>query len=117
GIVRESVAALALRGSDSTRLLAAVGPHISLEAFEVSDEVAGDIAHAVGDPQIVDRSYGERPHVNLRRAIRAQLRRAGLEDLAIDDVGGCTFGDSARFFSFRRDGRQSGRHLATIVAR
>jgi hypothetical protein len=117
GIVGEGVAALSARGIDPARLLAAIGPHISLEAFEVSDEVAVSIANAARDPKIVDRGFGERPHVNLRRAIRAQLRGAGLEDLAIDDVRGCTHGDKARFFSFRRDGRQSGRHLAAIVAR
>jgi YfiH family protein len=117
GIVGESVAALAALGGSSARLLAAIGPHISPQAFEVSDEVADSIASAARDPQIVDRRFGERPHVNLRRAVRAQLRNAGLPDLAIDDVHGCTFTDPERFFSFRRDGRQSGRHLAAIVAR
>jgi hypothetical protein len=36
---------------------------------------------------------------------------------AIDDVFGCTYRDSARFFSYRRDGAKSGRHLSVIVAR
>lgn len=117
GIVGESVAALVARGSNAAELLAAIGPHISLEAFEVSDEVAASIASAGRDPEVVDRSFGQRPHANLRRAVRGQLRRAGLGDGSIDDVHGCTFGDKAQFFSFRRDGRQSGRHLAAIVAR
>jgi copper oxidase (laccase) domain-containing protein len=33
----------------------------------------------------------------------------------VDDVPGCTAGDRERFFSFRRDGPRSGRHLAAIV--
>jgi copper oxidase (laccase) domain-containing protein len=58
-----------------------------------------------------------RPHVDLRRIVREQLREAGLADEAIDDVAGCTKCDAARFFSFRRDREKSGRLLSAIVAR
>ena len=34
----------------------------------------------------------------------------------VDDVLGCTMSDSAKFFSYRRDGKTSGRHLSSIVA-
>jgi copper oxidase (laccase) domain-containing protein len=37
---------------------------------------------------------------------------------AIEDLAGCTkCDDEARFFSFRRDGENAGRHLAAIVPR
>lgn len=98
-------------------LVAAIGPHISVANFEVSEDVAEKLAGASPDPDVVDRTRGPRPHVDLRRILRAQLRQLGLADTAIDDVGGCTVGDPRLYFSFRRDGRQSGRHLAAIVPR
>jgi copper oxidase (laccase) domain-containing protein len=59
---------------------------------------------------------GPKPHVELAALVRAQLMAAGVLAERIDDVPGCTRCDSERFFSFRRDGQASGRHLAAIVA-
>jgi YfiH family protein len=97
-------------------LIAAIGPHISLAAFEVSEEVAQTLLNASRDPQIVDRTR-EKPHIDLRRMLRAELLGLGLVDSSIDDVWGCTVLEPTRFFSFRRDGRASGRHLSAIVPR
>lgn len=101
---------------DEGDLVAAIGPHISTEAFEVSDDVAERLARATDLPDIVDRSR-TKPHVDLRRIVRAQLLRCGLTTSAVDDVPGCTFLDPERYFSFRRDGAASGRHLHVIVPR
>jgi len=95
-------------------LVAAIGPHISLAAFEVSEDVAETLLGASRDPQIMDRSR-PKPHVDLRRMLRAELHALGLAHAAIDDVGGCTVLEPERFFSFRRDGKASGRHLSAIV--
>lgn len=115
GIVTSAVQALR-ESSPSAELIAAIGPHISQAAFEVSDDVAETILTASRDPAIVDRS-GAKPHIDLRRMLRAELRAQGLADTAIDDVWGCTVSEPARFFSFRRDGKASGRHLSAIVPR
>jgi YfiH family protein len=97
------------------RLLAAVGPHISRDAFEVSADVADQLqAVAPGEP-VVFRSENRKPHVDLRRLISAQLRAAGVPEAQIDQVHGCTVLDAGRFFSYRRDGQQSGRLLSGIV--
>ena len=97
-----------------TRLLAVIGPHIRLDAFEVGPEIAERIAAvAHGEPVVEDRD--PRPHVDLARTLRAQLARAGVE--RIDDVGGCTHAEADRFFSHRRDRGNTGRHLSAIVAR
>jgi YfiH family protein len=115
GVVSSAVRAIraAVPAAD---LIAAIGPHISQLAFEVSDDVAEAILAASHDPGIVDRSRSK-PHVDLRRMLRAELRSQGLANADIDDVWGCTVSDPARFFSFRRDGRRSGRHLSAIVPR
>jgi copper oxidase (laccase) domain-containing protein len=93
-----------------------VGPHISLQSFEVGADVARQLVDASPDKDIVDHSY-EKPHVNLRKMVRAQLRDGGLADADIDDVAGCTVLETARFFSYRRDGNPSGRLLSAIVGK
>jgi polyphenol oxidase len=116
GVVPAAVRLLGTRGH-APELVAAIGPHISSSAFEVSPEIADEIAGACGDASIVDRSRGARPYVDLRRAVRRQLIEAGLDDSSVDDVLGCTVGEPERFFSYRRDGQKSGRHLSAIVPR
>jgi YfiH family protein len=116
-VVGAAVATLRAGAPEPAELVAAIGPHISSRAFEVSADVAAEIAAACGEDSVADYTRGPRPYVDLRRAARLELRRAGVLDRAIDDVEGCTLGDSARFFSFRRDGKTSGRHLSAIAAR
>ncbi|MEO7592693.1 MAG: laccase domain-containing protein [Byssovorax sp.] len=58
---------------------------------------------------------GDKPRVDLRRIVRAQLEAEGLAAEAIDDVRGCTVGDRERFHSYRRDGKIGGRLLSAIV--
>ena len=103
--------------SPSANIVAAIGPHIEQCCFEVDDDVAERLANASSlGPSVVDRSR-KKPHVNLRRIVRAQLVAAGVDDACIDDVHGCTMCNRERYFSFRRDAKNSGRLLAAIVAR
>ena len=124
GVVAHVVAAgvnamRARRASASSRLVAAIGPSIGACCFEVGDDVAASIAGACGDASVIVRGGHEsqKPHVDMRRAVRAQLRALGLDDAHVEDVPGCTKCDAARFFSYRRDGVRSGRHIAVIAAR
>ena len=103
-------------GADG-QLIAAIGPHITVDAFEVSEDVAEILAACAPHVRSVDRTLGPRPHVSLARIARQKLLDVGLGAGAVDVISGCTFGDPSRFFSFRRDGRISGRHLAAIVPR
>lgn len=116
-VVASGVAALRSGAGADGDLLAAIGPHISQPAFEVSPEVAGELARMAPGVDVVSYDHGEKPHVNLRRIVRYQLSQLGLAEDAIDDVPGCTLLEPADWFSFRRDGAASGRHLSAIVAR
>ena len=95
-------------------LLAAIGPHIRAAAFEVGEDVAAQIADAAPNERVIVTGY-DKPHIDLALVVRAQLRARGLLRDHIDDVGGCTLEDPDRFFSFRRDGKRSGRHLGVIA--
>ena len=91
-------------------LVAAIGPCIGACCFEVGRDVGERIGFIV-------RTDGDKAYVDLRAAVRSQLRALGLTDASIEDVAGCTRHEGERFHSFRRDGANSGRMLAAIVPR
>ena len=95
----------------------AIGPCISADAFEVGDEVVQGLRGAglVDDAFGLRFGPGGRPHVDLRRANRALLVRAGVPEAAIEDVGGCTVGPTCRHHSHRRDRERSGRQRGIIA--
>jgi YfiH family protein len=117
GVVGAGIAAVRRELGRHGDLVAAVGPHIEACCFEVGDDVARRLEACAPGAPVVREGRGARPHVDLRRIVREQLRAAGLAEDAIDDVAGCTKCDAARFFSYRRDGERSGRLLSAIVAR
>jgi len=117
GVIEAGVATLREVAGSEGDLVAAIGPHITLAAFEVSDDVAETLAACAPFARVVDRTLGPRPHVSLLRIARHKLTALGLRDRDVEEVPGCTYSDADAFFSFRRDGKTSGRHLAAIVPR
>lgn len=115
GVVASGIEALRRKASAPGEYVASIGPHITGRAFEVSEDVADQLAQASHAEGVVERGRGPRPHVDLARIARAQLEEAGVLPDSIDVVEGCTFSEPMHFFSFRRDGPKSGRHLAAIV--
>ena len=103
-------------GAKPRDLLAAIGPGIGGEAYEVGPEVANAF-HEAGLVSAVRLDFGPRPHVDLRAAAVVQLADAGLVPDRIDTSEACTFRESERFFSYRRDGKRSGRHASVISPR
>lgn len=94
---------------DPGRLLAAIGPCIEAAAFEVGEEVAAQFS-----PEFVLRAGSSKPHVDLVGVVRGQLISAGVPAEAISRVGGCTYSDPRRYFSYRRDGAGIGQMLAFV---
>lgn len=96
-------------------LVAAIGPCLSLERFEVGDEVARAFeAAGLAEAVVAGRP---RPHVDLRLAARLQLRSSGVAD--VEGTDRCTWGHAGEFFSHRRDvthggASATGRMLALI---
>jgi polyphenol oxidase len=115
-VVGAAVSALAGLGVAPASLHALVCPHIGVDAFEVGPEVVVGLSRALPGVHGLVQTGRNKPHVHLARAIRAQLALAGLDPGSVEQLAGCTHTDPSRFFSFRRDGKASGRHLAVIVA-
>ena len=107
-----------LVGDVDDDLLVAIGPHIGADRFEVGPDVASQLEQAMapGDSRCPVNRTGLKPYVDLSLILISQLTQCGLKGPQIDRIAGCTYSEPDRFFSYRRDGRDSGRHLAAIVA-
>ena len=94
--------------------VAAIGPSIGPDAFEVGPEVLAEFERAFGDHAPVQRRSDGKGTVDLRAALRLQLRAVGLPDDRIDTTDRCTHRDASEFFSHRRDNGITGRMAAII---
>ncbi len=116
-IVGEALRRGAKLGVKPANTRAAIGPCIEACCFEVGAEVIGALREiGLTDLEICARTGPRgKPHIDLRRCNRALLRRAGLQDTYIEDVGGCTRCHPKRYESYRRDGPASGRMWGMIA--
>lgn len=114
GIVPAGLHLLAARyGASVSDLHVAIGPGISGPNYEVSAEVAdaiGESVRASDRDAVLTPGQPGHAYADLRAAIRAQLNQRGVADARIETHAACTF-DDARFYSYRGDGPEAGRHL------
>lgn len=96
--------------SDTRDIIAAIGPSIGPCCFETGRDVAELFEKEFGSEVV--KYFGEKPHVNLQRAVEKQLREAGITQ--IDNSGICTYCESDLLFSHRKTRGKRG-NLAAIV--
>ena len=101
-------------GTCGKDVVACIGPSISLQAFEVGDEVYDRFAEADFDMSFIARRW-EKWHIDLWEANRLQLLDFGIDPRLIEVAGICTWKHSDEFFSARRQGIASGRILSGIM--
>lgn len=97
-------------------IVAAIGPCIGREAFEVGPEVLQEFARLFGESGPMTRSESGKGHVDLRRAAKMQLVNCGVPEAAIDLTDRCTVTHRDEFFSHRRERGITGRMAAVIAA-
>jgi len=109
GVISETLSSM-ITAPD--RLIAWLGPAISQPAFEVGEDVRqAFVGQETAAAECFEPNERARWQADLYALARLQLRTAGVGHV----YGGefCTFGDSHRFFSYRRDG-QCGRMASFI---
>lgn len=118
GVVFAAVRAMHAIGPKPIQLVAAIGPCIGPDAFEVGPEVAAEFRRVFGAAtgHVRGRPTGK-SLVDLQSAIREQLLLAGLAPNRVETLAHCTFGDPATFFSHRRDKGLTGRMAGIIGPR
>ena len=103
-----------LYGTCGTDCCAVIGPSISVDNFEVGDEVyeafseAGFNMHAIAVKQT-------KWHIDLWECNKMQLTDMGVPESSIHISGICTYIHHHDFFSARRSGINSGRIFSGIM--
>lgn len=101
-------------GTAPADLQAVIGPGISLDSFEVGDEVYDQFLSAGFDMQPISRREAKW-HIDLPMCNRLQLMEAGVPADHIQMTNICTYQQYDRYFSARRLGIQSGRIYTGIL--
>lgn len=116
GIVGNTVAAMVELGADPAKIVAAIGPTISGENYEVGPHFMDDFVKLRPDGwQHFSSRNGARAHFDLPGFVDTELRSAGIG--TIERVGGCTYAHPDRYFSHRyatHQGTKTGRQIAVI---
>ena len=114
-IVQKAVEAMChAYGTAPADLQAVIGPGISLDSFEVGDEVYDQFLSAGFDMQPISRREAKW-HIDLPVCNRLQLMEAGVPADHIQMTNICTYQQYDRYFSARRLGIQSGRIYTGIL--
>lgn len=114
-IVEKAVKAMtATYGSNAADIQAQIGPGISLDSFEVGDEVYDAFVHAGFDMAAISQKCAKW-HINLPACNKLQLISMGVESekISVSDI--CTYKQHDTFFSARRLGINSGRIFTGIM--
>ena len=107
-IVEKTLQQMQSRAED---LSAIIGPGISLESFEVGDEVYEQFLQAGFPMQRLAKRY-DKWHINLKEANCWLLERNGITDILVSDIDTLT---STQFYSARRDTINTGRNINGIM--
>ncbi len=122
-IAQKAIAAMAAHyGCQPADIVAQIGPGISMDSFEVGQNVYDAFAAAGFDMNSISRIYPsatdpteQKWHINLPVCNRNQLVAAGLSSEAIADCAVCTYRNPDSYFSARRLGIHSGRIFTGIM--
>lgn len=116
GIIGNTIEAMANLGADPARIVAALGPTISKENYEVGPQFMTDFVALHPDGwRHFHVPNGKRAHLDLPGFVIAQLGVAGIT--RIEQVGACTYAHPDRYFSHRyatHQGTKTGRQLSVI---
>lgn len=116
GIVGTTVEAMRQLGARPERIVASIGPTISLANYEVGPEFAANLLQLHRDAtNRISTPAGGREHFDLPGFIFDRLIEAGVG--TVNDLGRCTYGNPKHYFSHRRathEGNSAGRQVAMI---
>ena len=100
GILERAYAAL--RSRAGSEIVARIGPGISQQCYPVGEEVRAALSRGKRDDEFFSRTRDGKFLADLKGLARARLLDSGASRVTLDSD--CTFSDSSRYFSARRDG-------------
>ena len=103
-------------GSKPENILAAIGPSISSEIYEVGDEVVAAVHRSIPNSErTLRKNRSGKFHFDLWEANRQLLRSSGIPSGNIEIPGECTYLEKEKYYSARRDGIDTGRLVSGIM--
>jgi YfiH family protein len=116
GVTEAALAAMEALGAERGAIVAAIGPTISRNAYEVGPEfhrrfIAAD---AASDAFFRPASRPQHFMFDLPGYLLARLRRSGVGEAI--DLSLCTYSDEQRFFSYRRATHRSEQHYGRLIS-
>ena len=117
GIVEKAVSKMTSNyGASAENIVAAIGPSISPEIYEVGDEVVAAARKSIPNVEITLHKNGTgNYHFNLWEANRQLLLKSGVVQQNIQVLGACSFSEAEKYYSARRDGVDTGRMVSGIM--
>jgi|SRR5699024_5920903 len=111
GILSQGIKLMRQQGASIKDAKAFISPCISQSKFEVGPEVAEHFPE-----EFVETQRYVKPHVDLKGVLSQQLTTQGMNREHIEVSRACTVSNKQDFYSFRREGEQSGRMMTLIRA-
>ncbi|HMM14554.1 MAG TPA: peptidoglycan editing factor PgeF [Parvibaculum sp.] len=121
GVLEATVEAMSVLGAHRSRIVAAIGPCISRDAYEVGPEFRERFIEAAraNERWFIPSSREGHFMFDLPAFVAARLEEAGVG--AVATLGLCTYADEKRFFSYRRTTHRGesdyGRQISAIALR
>lgn len=102
--------------SSPDNIVAAIGPSISPDIYEVGNEVVEKVKKSIPNADtLLHKNSSGNFHVNLWEANRQVLLENGLNEKNIEILGECSFSESDKYFSARKEGLDTGRMVSGIM--
>ncbi len=102
--------------SSLENILAAIGPSISPEIYEVGDEVVKAVRQSIPNSEItLQKNSSGKFHFDLWEANRQLLIETGVLSKNIEILGECSFQNSNKYFSARKEGIDTGRMVSGVM--
>ncbi|NWF36500.1 peptidoglycan editing factor PgeF [Mariprofundus sp. KV] len=114
GVVCRAVEEMVTLGAAQEHIIASLGPCIGPCCFKIGRDAADQLAASCAG---ADNCIGDQPelHADLQAINRLQLLQSGVSAQRVEIFSDCTACDPERFYSYRRDGKNSGRHLGVVA--
>ncbi|WP_052670484.1 peptidoglycan editing factor PgeF [Draconibacterium sediminis] len=116
GIAEKAISKMTNYGASAKNIVAAIGPSISPEIYEVGDEVVAAARKSIPNAETTLHKNGTgKFHFNLWEANRQLLLKNGVPAQNIEVLGACSFSEAEKYYSARRDGVDTGRMVSGIM--
>jgi len=102
--------------SSPKNILAAIGPSISPEIYEIGNEVVEAVRNSIPNSETtLQKNSNGKFHFNLWEANRQLLLSIGVFSENIEILGECSFKNNNKYFSARKEGIDTGRTVSGVM--